>query len=813
MARANRDRDLTAGGVVSHLGVMLAVSALVGLLVAGIAIPFAALAGLGARAGADSLKDLPADLTAEPLAQRTKVLDVNGKPLATWYDQNRVNVQLDEVSLIMRKAIVAIEDYRFYQHGALDLKGTLRAFITNQASDGVVQGGSSITQQMVKQTLINQARNKAEVAAAQADTYERKFNELRYAIAFEDKYSKDWILERYLNVAYFGDGAYGIEAAARRFFSVPASRLTLRQAALLAGLVKNPSKFDPTDNPQEARARRNVVLERMRELGVIPDQRAAAVSRTGLGLKTQPTRNGCVGVTGEFFCDYLKEYLLDDPQLGRTTKERRRLLFAGGLTIRTTIDPAMQRAADAAVRARVNPTDQAIGGLAMVEPGTGEVRALAQSRPMGADKAKGRTYLNYVVPREYGDSGGFAAGSTFKTFVLAAAIKQGIPLSTQIRSPGEVFLPNNTFETCDGPLQSTDTWSPENSTGDGTFDLYTGTRQSVNTFFAQLEQRTGLCDPVTIAKDTGVQVPDTDIVPPFTLGVTNTNPLTMAGAYATFAARGQYCEPRPVTEILDANGKVLADYAPRCSQVLQAPVADAVNDVLAGVQEPGGFGFNAGLALSQDSAGKTGTINDNKAVWFVGYTPNMSAAAMIAGANSLGYPITLNGQYVGGQYISRAFGSTQAGPIWGQAMRAIEGSLPDVDFVEPDPTAIMGQIVDVPDVTGQEAADAADELREAGFVPNVGRYVDSRLPKGQVAYTSPVAGARVGSGTLVTMFISDGTPRRSGGGGGDADTSGDTSGGDGGGTTDGGGGGTATTGPGNNGNGNGNGNGRGRRRD
>jgi membrane peptidoglycan carboxypeptidase len=803
MRRGNRDRDLTSGGVVSHLGVMLAVSALVGLLVAGIAIPFAALAGLGARAGADSLKDLPADLTTAPLAQRTKILGANGKRMTTWYDQNRTNVRLDDVALIMRQAIVSIEDYRFYEHGALDIKGTLRAFVTNQASDGVVQGGSSITQQMVKQTLINQAGNdRRKIAAAQADTYERKFNELRYAIAFERKYSKDWILERYLNVAYFGDGTYGIEAAARHYFSVPASKLTLRQAATLAGLVKNPSKYDPTNNPQDARARRNVVIERMRELGVISDQKAAKVSRTGLGLKVTAARNGCVGVTGEFFCDYVREYLLKDPQLGRTVKERRQLLFAGGLTIKTTLDPSFQRAADAAVRDHVNPTDQAIGGLAMVQPGTGAVRALSQSRPMGSDRAKGQTYLNYVVPREYGDSSGFQAGSTFKAFVLAAAIKQGIPLSTSINSPQQVFLPNNTFDTCSGPLQSTDTWKPSNSTGFGTYNLYTGTRDSVNTFFAQLEQRTGLCDPVTLAKDMGVQVPSSDIVPPFTLGVTNTNPLTMAGAYATFAARGQYCEPRPVSQILDADGKVIADYPPKCSQVLPTAVADAVNDVLRGVQEPGGFGYQNGLALNQQSAGKTGTINENKAVWFIGYTPNMAAAAMIAGANSLGHPITLNGTYVGGQYISRAFGSTQAGPIWGQAMHAIEAALPDESFVRPDPTAIMGQIVDVPDVTGLDAAEAADQLRSAGFVPNVGRYVDSKRPKGQVAYTSPISGARVGTGTLVTMFISDGTPRKT--------TSSTSSGSGTSGGGGGGGGGGGTTGPGNSGNGNGGtGNGRG----
>jgi membrane peptidoglycan carboxypeptidase len=755
-----RDQDLNAASVLSHLGVMLGVSALAGLLVAGLALPFVAVAGAGAQNVAHSLEDLPEDLIAEPLAQRTKVLDADGKRIATWYDQNRVNVRLDQVAPVMRRAILSIEDYRFYQHGALDLKGTLRAFITNQASSGVVQGGSSITQQMVKQTLVNQAETKKEIAAATADTYQRKWNELRYAVAFERKYSKDWILERYLNVSYFGDGAYGVEAASRHFFSRPAIELTLPQAAMLAGLVKNPSRYDPTDNPQEARARRNVVLERMRQLNVITEKQARRATRAGLGLKVQPSRNGCVGVTGEFFCDYVREWLLKDPALGDTVADRRRLLFGGGLTIKTTINQRMQRAADASVRRRVYPTDQAIGGLAMVEPGTGHVRALAQSRPMGADKAKGRTYLNYVVPREYGDSGGFQAGSTFKVFTLASAIKQGIPLSTSIYSPDSVSIPANRFETCEGPLASTDVWTPSNSTGSGTFDLYTGTRQSVNTFFAQLEERTGLCDPITLTRDMGIDVPERDVVAPFTLGVTSTNPLSMAGAYATFAARGNYCEPQPVTQILDADGNELSDYNPTCRQVVPAPVADAVNDVLRGVQEPGGFGYGAGLSLGQPSAGKTGTINDNMAVWFVGYTPNLSTAAMIAGANSLGHPITLNGQYVGGAYIGRAFGSTQAGPIWGDAMRSIVDLLPDEDFVTPDSSAVTGRIVNVPDVTGQPSAEAADTLREAGFEPNIGSYVNSSEPKDTVARTNPVAGARVGTGTLVTLHISDGSPAK-----------------------------------------------------
>ncbi len=749
-----------AADVFSHLGVMVAVSAIIGILVAGLAIPFAALAGFGARSVADSMDKLPDELTAEPLAQRTRVLAADGSLLATFYDQNRVNVSLDKVAPIMRKAIVSIEDYRFYQHGALDLKGTLRAFVTNQANSGeVVQGGSSITQQMVKQTLIDQAKgNKRQIAAATADTYERKIKELRYAIAFEQKYSKDWILERYLNISYFGDGAWGIEAAAQHYFSKPAAELRLPEAALLAGIVKNPTQFDPTNNSSDSRERRNVVLARMAELHVISTHQARRLSRQGLGLHVTPTRNGCVGVSGEFFCDYLREYLAQDPALGRTEAERRRLLDTGGLTIETTLDPRYQKAADAAVAAHVHPQDQAIGGLAMVEPGTGAVRALSQSRPMGSDMAKGQTFLNYVVPKEYGDANGFQAGSTFKVFVLTAAIKQGIPLSTTINSPQTVSIEPSELQTCDGSLASIETWTPSNSTGSGTYNLYTGTQHSVNTFFAQLETRTGLCEPVTLARDMGVDVPEQDVVGPFTLGVTNVDPLTMAGVYATFAARGEFCEPRPVERILSASGEVIADYPDKCQQLFPAPVADAVNDILRGVQEPGGFGYDNGLGLSQPSAGKTGTINDNKAVWFIGYTPNMAAAAMLAGANTLGQPITLNGQYVGGDYISEAFGSTQAGPIWGDAMHVIQNYLPDVDFTAPDPTVIEGQSATVPSVEGYSSQSAADQLAAAGFTPTTGPLVDSSQPYGTVAYTSPPGGSTLGTGSSVTMYISDGSP-------------------------------------------------------
>jgi membrane peptidoglycan carboxypeptidase len=743
--------------VLSHLSVMVAVAVVIGLLAAGLAIPFAAVGGLGARAVAESMDQLPSELQAEPLPQRTRVLAADGSLMAMWYDQNRVNVPLNRVALIMRKAIVAIEDYRFYDHGALDLKGTLRAFITNQANSGVVQGGSSITQQMVKQTLINQAKTRDEVAAAQADTYERKFNELRYAIAFEERFSKDWILERYLNVSYFGDGAYGIEAASRHFFSKPASKLSLAEAATLAGLVQNPTKYDPTNNPAQARERRDVVLNRMAELNVISTTQARRAKAKPVRLRITRSNNGCVRSVAPFFCDYVREYLLADSRLGRTIEARRRLLNAGGLTIQTTMRPVMQNAADTAVRNHVDPTDQAIGGLAMVVPGTGEVRAISQSRPMGNNRKLGQTYLNYVVPRKYGDSGGFQAGSTFKVFVLASAIDQGVPLNTRITAPQTISIPASQYRTCEGSLASADTWSPSNSTGAGTYDLYSGTQMSVNTFYAQLELRTGLCQPVRLAREMGVMVPDRDIVGPFTLGVTSTDPLTMASVYATFAARGEYCEPRPVSRILSRSGKVVAEYPSECKQVISQDVADAVNDILKGVQTTG-FGAQNGLALDKPSAAKTGTIQDNMAVWYDGYTPHLAASAMLAGANSVGQPISLNGQVVGGSYIDRAFGSTQAGPIWGDAMKAVQDMMPATDFHEPDPTTIKGRQVTVPSLYGMSPSSAAAQLRRAGFLPSIGPLVDSGYSYGTVAYTSPGAGSLIGTGSSVTIYVSDGTP-------------------------------------------------------
>ena len=745
---------------------MLAVAAVLGVVVAGLAIPFAGVAGIGARNIARSMDDLPAQLETGDLAQRTRIVDSEGKLITTLYDENRINRSLSQISRNMTEALVSIEDYRFYQHGALDLKGTLRAFVTNQANNGTVQGGSSITQQLVKMTLVAQAKASGDeeaIKAATEDSYARKIKELRYAIALEETHSKDWILERYLNAAYFGDGAYGVQAAAKHYFNVNANKLSLTQAAMLAGLVKNPTGYDPTNAPDRALARRNVVLDRMAQLHVISEKEAADAKAEPLGLHVQQSRNGCVNSTAPFFCDYVVTWLLKSGQLpGRTEKERMEFLQSGGFTIKTTLDLRFQKAADDSVSAHVAPTDQAIGALAMVEPGTGAVKALAQSRPMGRDKKKGQTYLNYVTPQEYGDSNGFQAGSTFKLFVLASAIEyNGFPLHQQINSPEQKDIPESNYKGCPGDGNRVGVWQVHNSTTSGMKDAYSGTRESVNTFFAQLEEITGLCNPYKLARSMGVELtdPKRERVPTFTLGVPSVSPLEMAEAYATVAARGLHCDAHPVTAILDEHGKPVKQYADDCQQVMAQGTADGVNDILRGVQEPGGFGGDAGLGLSIPSAAKTGTINSNMTVWFDGYTPTLATASMIAGANSKGEWITLNGQHLKGGYVATAHGSTTAGPMWGDAMHVIEQWLPNKDFVKPDASVINGIQVDVPYVGGMSISHAKDVLHKAGFRVNVGSRVYSDFAVGTVAYSSP--SGKAAKGSPITLYPSMGPqPKR-----------------------------------------------------
>jgi len=686
MVRARRQP-----GFFAHFGMFILISALAGVMVAGVALPFAGIAGLTVKSMTDSFYDLPSNLKQPPLPERSVLLASNGKVLATFYDQNRVEVKLHQIAPVMQRAILAIEDARFYQHGPLDVQGTLRAFVRNQQGGGVSQGGSSITQQYVKLVLFENAKTPEEQNKVIEDSYARKIQELRYAIELEKTMTKDEILEKYFNIVYFGDGAYGIESAAKYYFSTTAAKLTLPQAAMLAGLVRDPNGLDVRRNPKAVLARRNLVLTRMAREGMISHKQAAEAKKTGLGLRMTPFAQGCYYSKYPFFCDYVAAVLLDDPALGKTREERERLLYRGGLTIKSTLDLQAQEAAQKAVSDTVAPEDQVHAALSMVEPGTGAIKAMAQSKLYG--EGEGRTYVNVNVPQKYGGGIGFSPGSTYKPFVLAAAIRQGRPLTEQLPSPGRTAI-SRPVKVCPNgkPGYNTDFWSIGNSTSAGAMsDMISGTARSVNTYYANLEAETGICEPAKIATRLGAVRADGRPllqIKPFTIGVNEIAPLSMAEAYATFAARGIHCRAVPYTEVLDRNGKPLPVRGPECKRALPQDVADKVNYVLRQVvdgPDPGRTGQAMSMkAEGRQVAGKTGTSENRKSVWFMGYTTNLVAAAAVADAHPIMRSligVRIHGRTVGGDQV---WGGTLAGPMWLAAMRGALAGKPSPNFVEPD---------------------------------------------------------------------------------------------------------------------------------
>jgi len=745
--------SLLAAATRHVLGIVV-VAAVAGLLVAGLALPFVGSAGVAARATVESFTSMPADFEAQPQAQRSVVLDADGNQLAVFFDEYRVYKPLEEIAPVMQDAIIAIEDARFYEHGPIDLQGTARALATNVSTGSVEQGGSTLTQQYVKNVLISQADSDEDVQAAIETSYARKLRELRLAMAAEEQFTKDQILERYLNIAYFGGGAYGIEAAAQRFFSVPASELTLVQAATLAGLVQSPSRYDPDQYPERAVARRNIVLAAMaNESQAITREEATEAAAAPLELNPSPSTNGCIASYAPFFCDYVFRELLDWEGLGDTVEERENAVRRGGLVIRTTLKKAEQDAATAAVQQFVAPTDDAIAASATVEPGTGHITAMTHSRLYGS--GDGATFVNYVADFDRGGSSGFQNGSTMKAFVLAAAIKQGIPLNTRISSPSP-FTHTGPMKTCEGVVS--DTWDVKNFGGvSGTFDLRTGTSSSVNTFYAQLEGRTGICDPATIAQLGGMTTARGDDllqVKSFVLGSNEVSPLAMAEAYAMFAARGTHCESVAITSIVTPNGTELPVPAANCAQVIDQAVADAVTQVLVGVIDgPDPARTGRLVSLGRPAAGKSGTTDESKALWFVGYVPQRATAVAVSDPEA---PKSLNGVTLNGVYYPQALSSRIPAPIWKAVMEGIVAGLPAEDFAAPDPTSVAGVSASVPDVRGLSGSAAVATLQAAGFEAYVAAEVNSSAPRGITVGTDPRPGSQFFSGGTIRVFVSSG---------------------------------------------------------
>ncbi|WP_375424950.1 transglycosylase domain-containing protein [uncultured Friedmanniella sp.] len=689
------------------------VSVLAGLLVVGLTLPGLGAAAWASRRAADNLSSLPLDLGAQSQSQRSQVLDANGDVLAYFYTENRVYVSLDKIAPVMQQAIVSIEDHRFYEHGPIDLIGTLRAFLRNSASDGATQGGSSITQQYVKMVQVEAAKrtgNAQAVQDAQASTYTRKIRELRYAISVEKSLSKDQILERYLNIAYYGDGAYGVEAAAEHYFDTTAAKLTLPQAAMLAGLVQNPGGLDPVTNPSGALQRRDVVLARMAELKTASAANVTKAKKTGFDkADVTGVPNGCQPSDYPFLCDYVQKTLLATPSLGASAKARKAALEQGGLTIDTAIDPKTQDATQQAVSRVVGPTDPLISAMDMVEPGTGRILAMAQSRPeMGSNTKAGETYWNYSVAPDMGGNQGFQAGSTFKAFTAAAALEQGLPLSQRYDAKETMDFSGASFESCSGTTQVGGDFTVSNSTGtNGVMDMTTAAEHSVNTYFVQLALEVGMCDVTQMAEKVGVvsSTPDAPISsyddkPSFTLGTAEVSPLSMATAYATFASGGMHCSPVILDKVTTSSGESLAVPDAGCTRVLSTEVANTMNSLLSSVMTDG-TGARAATADGRPQAGKTGTIDSNAAVWFVGYTPEASGAAMISVDNEqqpfvkdkAGYrPTGVKGYTVPSTGLTlEGSGSGDSGQeIWKPAMESYLAGQPATAFGPPSAALVRG---------------------------------------------------------------------------------------------------------------------------
>jgi membrane peptidoglycan carboxypeptidase len=752
-------------GVLRIIWRLAGTGAVAGVLAALIGFSTLGMLGVSARNGANWFEAIPGDLRTPPVPQRSLILAADGSKLATFYYENRVDVPLTKVAPVMRKAILAIEDNRFYEHGGLDFKATIRALASNIVAGQVTQGGSGITQQYVKNLLVETASTAEERRSARATTPARKLRELRYAVAIEKQFTKNQILERYLNIAYFGDGAYGVEAAARHYFGKPASDLTLPNAALLAGIVRYPFAYDPTVNPALATQRRNTVLFRMAQLGWAGKAETSASERAPLDLNVKSTPNGCVESSAPFFCDYVQREILTNPIFGVTADARKLLLQRGGLTIHTTLEPRMQRAAQRAVDHYVPPKNSRhkAAAEALVEPGTGAVKAMAVDRDLGPAEKKGKTWVNFAADSDHGTSIGMQAGSTFKVFTLAAALDQGMAFGHRLMAPDH-FTPTGFRDCRDRTVNSTEPLvNAADGEGGRTFSLVTGTWHSVNTFFLNLEKQVGLCDTVKMAEKLGMRRADGSPLQQyasFTLGFNTVSPVRLAAAYAAFGARGKYCEPVVLTKITDATGRDLKVPQANCHQAIGKGVADGVNHVLRGVLTQG---TAAGMGIDRPAAGKTGTVDGFSSAWFAGYTPDLASAVWVGDPRG-GYAHPLRNVCLGGRCFGEVFGADIPAPIWRETMLGALDGVPAHDFHNP-PSDYFSEgsgedRVQVPDVLGLSPSAAAATLSAAGFSMSFGSSITSdTYPKGTVARTSPGGGAAVASGATVTIYVSKGKAR------------------------------------------------------
>ncbi len=572
--------------------------------------------------------------------QGTKLYDDNDELITELHSERRIFVPLAQIPQSLRDAIIATEDRRFYSHWGIDPIGIARAIVQNYRKGRIVEGGSTITQQLTKVLFLTPDRS-----------LERKLKEAVLALELERRYSKDRILEMYLNQVYFGHGAYGVEAAARTYFGKSVSELTVRESALIAGLVRAPSNYSPFERPEAAKLRRELVLRRMAEYGVLKDQDARRLARTDLGLIPPERRR----TTGQYFLEYVTQQL--------EAKYGADLVFKGGLNVYTTLNPFMQLAAERAVReglkalegrtVKGKPAEHPEGALVCIEPQTGHIKALVG----GYDFF--RSEFNRAV------LGRRQPGSAFKPFVYIAALEQGFTPATRIDDAPVVYPVGRNGQP----------WKPENydRTFRGPTTLQEAVEESINVVTIKLQEQVGVSHTIQVARRLGIT---SDLTTDLTLalGSSDLSLLELTSAYSALANQGTWVPPTTIRYITDSSGKLIEEYVPEGREAVSPDVAYVMTHMLRGVVERGtGQGARA---LGRPVAAKTGTTNDYSNAWFIGYTPRLATGVWVGydRPKSLGQDET---------------GSRVAVPIWTAYMARVLQGTPREDFPVPDGVSLV----------------------------------------------------------------------------------------------------------------------------
>ncbi len=615
----------------------------------------------------------PASNIALPqLPEGSKILDMYGQPAGGLVGaENRRVVTLDQVSDELRETVLAVEDADFYRHDGVSAKSVLRAVRANSEAGGISQGGSTITQQLVKLSLVGNEQ-----------TLTRKVKEASLAIQLENQFCKDVpkvdcknrILEQYLNLVYLGRGAYGVEAASQVYFGKPASEIDYAEAAVIASLIRNPNYYDPIRYPEVALERRNVVLLRMVEQDLVTQDEADLIALAPLPTEAQTVASSASARDLTYFERRIRDELLRAEWLAPTEELRRYLIFNGGLTITSTMDPRAQMLAVAAsennpIKER-NPSTVAV--VASVEPATGAVRAV-----VGETNIEGKGLVEVALP-----AGGRSPGSSFKTFTLLAALEDGHTVRDTISAAP---APRALYDDWELP-SSTTTW-PSGCKG-GSLDLIRATASSNNCAFVRLQEAVGGQKVIDVAKKLGINtLENTKPVKSMTLGGgVDVRPLEMAAAYAAIANDGKFNPPHFVTKVEDRDGNVLYEFQPSADQAISVNSARQATVALEAVFT-GGTYKGGSLPDRRPAAGKTGTNEAdggiNADVWFVGFTPELSTAVWIGDPSC---QCEMRGGKVQG-------GSTAA-KVWNEFMSGYLEDMPVTDFTPPDSYGSRSSISD-----------------------------------------------------------------------------------------------------------------------